>query len=100
MGELEALGRDGLSGGWANDEKLGPSVRADVYKRQARAQLYRTCEAKGVGITVMKTLAAGKLLKAETSPFGVALSENQCIHYALTRPGVTSVLLSLIHISS
>ena len=29
LGELEALGRDGLSGGWANDEKLGPSVRAD-----------------------------------------------------------------------
>ncbi|WP_300409351.1 glycine/sarcosine/betaine reductase component B subunit [Lagierella sp.] len=28
-GELEALGRDGLSGGWADDEKLGPSVRED-----------------------------------------------------------------------
>ena len=27
LGELEALGRDGLSGGWAADEKLGPSVR-------------------------------------------------------------------------
>lgn len=59
----------------------------------ARAELYRACEARGVGITVMKTLAAGKLLKAETSPFGVALSENQCIHYALTRPGVKSVLI-------
>ena len=29
LGELEALGRDGLSGGWANDEILGPSVRPD-----------------------------------------------------------------------
>ncbi|WP_371363702.1 Betaine reductase complex component B subunit alpha [Sporomusa rhizae] len=29
LGELEALGRDGLSGGWAHDEKLGPSVRPD-----------------------------------------------------------------------
>lgn len=29
IGELEALGRDGLSGGWANDEILGPSVRLD-----------------------------------------------------------------------
>lgn len=28
-GELQSLGRDGLSGGWANDEILGPSVRAD-----------------------------------------------------------------------
>lgn len=29
LGELQALGRDGLSGGWAVDEKLGPSVRED-----------------------------------------------------------------------
>ncbi len=28
-GELEALARDGLSGGWSGDEKLGPSVRED-----------------------------------------------------------------------
>ncbi len=29
IGCLEALGRDGLSGGWAGDEILGPSVRED-----------------------------------------------------------------------
>jgi len=29
LGELEALARDGLSGGWADDEILGPSVRPD-----------------------------------------------------------------------
>lgn len=29
LGELEALARDGLSGGWADDEILGPSVRSD-----------------------------------------------------------------------
>ena len=29
LGELKALGRDGLSGGWAEDEILGPSVRED-----------------------------------------------------------------------
>jgi glycine reductase len=29
IGELEALGRDGLSGGWDDDELLGPSVRED-----------------------------------------------------------------------
>lgn len=28
-GELQALSRDGLSGGWENDELLGPSVRKD-----------------------------------------------------------------------
>ncbi|WP_263078058.1 glycine/sarcosine/betaine reductase component B subunit [Endozoicomonas sp. Mp262] len=29
IGELAALGRDGMSGGWDGDEKLGPSVRED-----------------------------------------------------------------------
>lgn len=29
IGELAAVGRDGLSGGWAYDEKLGPTVRED-----------------------------------------------------------------------
>lgn len=29
LGELEALARDGLSGGWANDEILGSSVKED-----------------------------------------------------------------------
>lgn len=29
IGELESLARDGLSGGWAGDEILGPSVRKD-----------------------------------------------------------------------
>lgn len=29
IGELESLARDGLSGGWADDELLGPSVRKD-----------------------------------------------------------------------
>lgn len=29
LGELEALARDGLSGGWANDEILGASVKPD-----------------------------------------------------------------------
>lgn len=29
IGELEALARDGLSGGWSDDEKLGSSVKED-----------------------------------------------------------------------
>jgi hypothetical protein len=41
----------------------------------------------------MKGLGAGVLLKAESSPFGIALTPLQCIHYALTRPGVASFLL-------
>ncbi|MEG0493355.1 MAG: aldo/keto reductase [Clostridia bacterium] len=58
-----------------------------------RRKLYAACENAGVGITVMKALGAGSLLKAESSPFGKALSVVQCIHYALSRPGVASVLI-------
>lgn len=58
-----------------------------------RAELYRLCEEKGVGITNMKTLGGGRLLSAEASPFGVALTPLQCIRYALDRPAVKSVLM-------
>ncbi len=57
-----------------------------------RAELYKVCEQRGVGITVMKGYAGGRLFSAGTSPFGVALTPVQCIHYALTRPAVASVL--------
>ncbi len=59
----------------------------------AREMLYRTCETVGTSITVMKGLAAGALLKSESSPFGAALTPIQCIHYALTRPAVASMLV-------
>ena len=57
-----------------------------------RAELYRICEQNDVGITVMKGYAGGRLFKAEASPFAVALTPVQCIHYALTRPAVASIL--------
>ncbi len=58
-----------------------------------RAELYKLCEREGVAITVMKALGGGRLLDAKRSPFGVALTPCQCIHYALTRPSVSSVLI-------
>lgn len=57
-----------------------------------RAALYRRCEADGVGISVMKAFSGGQLLNARTSPFGKALTEYQCIQYALDKPGVLTVL--------
>ena len=60
-----------------------------------REDLYRYCEANDMGITVMKTLAAGALLSDATSPFGKAMTVQQCMHYALTRPGVSSVLIGM-----
>ena len=58
-----------------------------------RAALYRLCEQRGVAITVMKTLGAGKLISAQHTPFAQALTVAQCIHYALTRPAVVSALI-------
>ena len=59
----------------------------------ARAELYSLCEQNGVGITVMKGYAGGRLFSAQTSPFGAALTPVQCIHYALTRPAVASIMV-------
>lgn len=60
-----------------------------------RAELYQLCEAKGVGITVMKGYGGGRLFDAKRSHFGVALTPVQCLHYALTRPAVTSVMVGV-----
>lgn len=57
-----------------------------------RMALYRRCEKEGVGISVMKAFSAGQLLDARTSPFGRALTEYQCMQYALDKPGVLTVL--------
>ena len=57
-----------------------------------RAELYSLCEQNDVGLTVMKGYAGGRLFNEKTSPFGVALTPVQCIHYALTRPAVASIL--------
>lgn len=59
---------------------------------EERAALYRLCEEREVGITVMKGFFGGRLFDEKTSPFGVAFTPKQCIHYALTRPGVASIL--------
>ncbi|MBQ3882739.1 MAG: aldo/keto reductase [Bacteroidales bacterium] len=58
----------------------------------SRSELYQICEKNDVGITVMKAFAGGRLFDSKSSPFGVALTPVQCIHYALTRPAVASVL--------
>ena len=57
-----------------------------------RMDLYRRCEAEGIGISVMKPFSAGQLLDGRTSPFGRALTKVQCIQYALDKPGVLTVL--------
>lgn len=64
-----------------------------------RDKLYRTCENKGVALTVMKVYAAGVLLSDKESPFEKALTPVQCLHYCLTRPAVASVMVGVANIN-
>lgn len=79
---------------WAAESYAGPLVNMDP----EREALYEACQRRGVGITVMKAFGGGDLLTAD-SPAGVALTVEQCIHYALTRPAVASVM-SGVHTSA
>ena len=58
-----------------------------------RASLYTLCEQQGVGISVMKTLGASKLVSAQHTPFSRPMTVHQCLEYALSRPAVCSALL-------
>ncbi|MBO5517781.1 MAG: aldo/keto reductase [Firmicutes bacterium] len=74
------------------DEMFGEYAKEMSGIDEERAALYRLCEEKGVGITVMKPYFGGRLFDPARSPFGAVFTPVQCIHYALTRPGVSSVL--------
>lgn len=80
------------------DEDVEKLFDAESYARPLynldpmREELYETCQRLGVGITVMKVFGGGELLTAN-SPAGKAMTVPQCIHYALTRPAVASVLV-------
>ncbi|MCI8957747.1 MAG: aldo/keto reductase [Lachnospiraceae bacterium] len=73
---------------WKPANYTAPLVNMDP----ERQELYETCQRMGVGITVMKAFGGGDLLDAKLSPAGKALTVNQCLHYALTRPAVATVL--------
>lgn len=73
-------------------DERGESAATDGM-RPERAELYALAEETGTGITVMKGYMGGRLFDASQSPFGVALTSAQCLHYALTRPAVASVMV-------
>lgn len=58
-----------------------------------RQTLYETCQRLGVDITVMKAFGGGDLLDAELSPAKVSLTPIQCIHYALSQPASSSIMV-------
>ena len=73
-----------------NEEKYKNPLTNMEPKRQ---ELYEACQRLGVGITVMKAFGGGDLLDEKLSPAGKALTVHQCLHYALTRPAVATVLV-------
>lgn len=73
---------------WDEKNYKEPLVNMDP----ERQELYETCQRQGVGVTVMKAFGGGDLLDERLSPAGRALTPYQCLHYALTRPGVATVL--------
>ena len=84
--DLQPAGED-VEQLWAEAAYEKPLVNMDP-QRQA---LYESCQRLGVGVTVMKAFGGGDLL-SQYSPAGVALTPFQCLHYALTRPGVACVM--------
>jgi predicted aldo/keto reductase-like oxidoreductase len=75
---------DILENDWQGAEFHGPNPK--------RAALYTLCEQRGVGISVMKSLGAGKLISAEHTPFSRPMTVHQCMDFSLSRPGVFTVL--------
>lgn len=73
---------------WAEKNYEKPLLNMDAQ----RQKLYETCQRVGVGITVMKAFGGGDLLSDMLSPARKALSAYQCLHYALTRPAVATVM--------
>lgn len=72
---------------WSDENYEKPLVNMDP----EREALYEYCQSAGVAITVMKAFGGGDLLDGTLSPAGKALTVNQCLHYALTRPAVATV---------
>ena len=84
--DLQPAGED-VEEIWADKNYTAHLTNMDPDRRR----LYETCQQKGVGITVMKAFAGGELLGSNQIA-GVQLTVNECISYALSRPGVVTVL--------
>ncbi len=69
-------------------EKLGAT---EATASHTRHELYHTCAAEGIGIIAMKPYAAGRLFNPE-NPSSIVLTPVQCASYALSQPGVVSIV--------
>ena len=73
----------------SEDEPYPKSLDIDPGRRA----FYSLCEERGIGVTVMKALGAGSLVDPSDTPFAKAMTVPQCLHYALNRPAVGSVVI-------
>ena len=73
---------------------------AETYARAAetknpavavKRELYMECARRGVAVIAMKPFAAGWLFRKD-NPSGFALTPIQCLHYALSQPGVVAAV--------
>ncbi|MHB0858192.1 MAG: aldo/keto reductase [Anaerolineae bacterium] len=66
-----------------------------VYHEQepvmGRKAFFQECERQGVAIVAMKAYAAGRLFEKD-NPSSIVMTPVQCIHYALSQPGVCVAL--------
>jgi uncharacterized protein len=56
-----------------------------------KRELYAECARRGVAIVAMKPFAAGWLFKKD-NPSSITLTPVQCLHYALSQPGVITAV--------
>jgi len=81
------------------DTELDTFLQDNIYDQSAivasraileRKELYHACAAQGVGVVAMKPYAAGVLVRE--NPSSIVLTPVQCINYALSQPGVCTVV--------
>jgi uncharacterized protein len=58
---------------------------------QAKRELYAECARRGVALVAMKPFASGWLFNPG-NPSGIVLTPAQCMHYALSQPGVSAAV--------
>lgn len=62
-------------------DRLGPT----------RKELYQACAVRGVGLVAMKPYGGGVLFSS-ANPSSIVLTPVQCLNYALSQPGVSTVI--------
>jgi predicted aldo/keto reductase-like oxidoreductase len=69
------------------DQSKKPQTKPKIERRK----LYQACAAHDVGVIAMKPYAAGRLFNPSNAS-GIVLTPIQCLHYALSQPGVCTVV--------